>query len=229
MEGVPCFHTASCSRPINSQATSHMQVMKATVRGDWYNGHVAVKTHIPGREAYECAKVERKVHNELHAEPHVLPLRGYSKSSSRQKLVLAFPLCKGGSLTEAQERTPFNEGRLVRFSYEIASGASGASKRGWVHGDIKPCNVLLGTEEGPALLGDWGLASKTGTRYNRPRGSPHFMAPEVLMCARRTPGFFESDPRQDTYAIGMTLLDVGVQLHLHEVFYTDEVLSLIHI
>jgi serine/threonine protein kinase len=98
--------------------------------------------------------------------------------------------------------------RVVR---EIASALDYAHKRGVVHRDIKPDNILL-REDGSAVLTDFGIAragdSMRMTRTGAIIGTPHYMSPEQ---ARGQP----LDGRADLYSLGV----VFYQLLLGEVPY----------
>ena len=68
---------------------------------------------------------------------------------------------------------------------------------GWVHGDLKPGN-LIRTGEGTATLIDLGQASMVGDSKSRIQGTPGFIAPEQLRRARL-------DPRTDAFLLGATI------------------------
>jgi serine/threonine protein kinase len=67
-------------------------------------------------------------------------------------------------------------GRLVE---EICEALAYLHGRGWVHGDLKPANVLL-MADGSARLADFGLAGELdGTHaYLPPMASPDYVPPE---------------------------------------------------
>ena len=98
--------------------------------------------------------------------------------------------------------------RVVR---EIASALDYAHKRGVVHRDIKPDNILL-REDGSAVLTDFGIAragdSMRMTRTGAIIGTPHYLSPEQ---ARGQP----LDGRADLYSLGV----VFYQLLMGEVPY----------
>ncbi|MBI5853172.1 MAG: serine/threonine protein kinase [Planctomycetes bacterium] len=88
--------------------------------------------------------------------------------------------------------------RLVRMA---ALGLHHAHRRGIVHRDVKPSNVML-TPDGRALVLDFGLAHVLGdaelTRTGSALGSPAYMSPEQV---RGEP----TDERTDIYSLAATL------------------------
>jgi serine/threonine-protein kinase len=74
---------------------------------------------------------------------------------------------------------------------------------GWVHGDVKPGNLLLeptGTRRPHLRLGDLGEARRTAA-LGPAGGTPGYVAPEV-----RTGG--SARPSQDLYAVGVTAAEL---------------------
>ncbi len=111
-----------------------------------------------------------------------------------------------------QRRGPRRDYRFsVRVIREIASALDYAHRRGVVHRDIKPDNILL-REDGSSVLTDFGIAragdSMRMTRTGAIIGTPHYMSPEQ---ARGQP----LDGRADLYSLGV----VFYQLLLGEVPY----------
>ncbi len=100
---------------------------------------------------------------------------------------------------------PFSEKEALRITRQIAEALVCAEKHKIVHRDIKPDNILLGSD-GMAKLADLGLAKQTTDKGSKASqtgnavGTPHYMAPEQV---RGQIG--QIDIRTDIYALGATL------------------------
>ena len=97
---------------------------------------------------------------------------------------------------------PIRLGQGLKIGIGLAKGLAALHRAGIVHRDIKPDNVMLGTET--ARLIDFGVVRLPGIEENGPDpdqgapGTPSYMAPELLAGA---PG----DERSDIFALGVTL------------------------
>jgi hypothetical protein len=68
---------------------------------------------------------------------------------------------------------------------EAGHGIARLHAEGYVHGDIKPANILI--KDGVAKIGDFGLAAKPG-RAESIAGTPGYIAPEVAVGIRSASG-----------------------------------------
>jgi formylglycine-generating enzyme required for sulfatase activity/tRNA A-37 threonylcarbamoyl transferase component Bud32 len=133
------------------------------------------------------------------SHPHIVPLHFIGQNEDL--LYLAMECIDGGSLVDRIER----EGRLptdevVRIVKEVASALAYAHKRGVIHRDIKPHNVLLEEETGRSLVTDFGIArtaeGSSLTASGMMVGTPAYLSPEQVTGA-------PSDHRADIYALGV--------------------------
>lgn len=152
------------------------------------------------REARAVAKLD---------SPHVAVVHHVEVVKGRG-FVLEMEHVGGGSLARllgdddplAREAPPpLAAARAVEIALQIATALRAAHRKGVVHGDLKPENVLL-TPEGTVKLVDFGLAHILTER--RPdsigtiAGSPSYMAPEVILGEGAGPG-------ADVWSLGVLL------------------------
>ncbi|NTW03100.1 MAG: serine/threonine-protein kinase PknK [Oscillochloris sp.] len=135
--------------------------------------------------------------------PHIVPLYDYWRDTTGAYLVMRW--MAGGSLTVrmATGRLPLNT--TLDLAGQIASALALAHRRGVIHQDIKPANVLLDAE-GNAYLADFGIACQIGMPVKAdtnfvPAFTPGYAAPEQIRTG-------EKSPQSDIYSFGVLLYEL---------------------
>ena len=147
------------------------------------------------------------------SHPHILPLHDSGEVMSDESeepslLYFTTPFAAGESLRDRLMREPrLTIDDVVRLGGEIALALDYAHRRGVVHLDIKPGNILL--HEGHAVIADFGIAramSSAGDHALTPPsvvlGTPSYMSPEQSLSPA------EVDGRSDVYSLGCVLFEM---------------------
>ena len=142
------------------------------------------------REAKTAAKLDH---------PHIIPIYRVESEGLLNYFVMKY--VQGRSLDEVMRA---DEGLDVAFAQrvlqEAASALSHAHRRGVVHRDVKPANIMLDADD-RVVLTDFGI-SKAGegtsqlTQTGIIMGTPAYMAPEQVLGR-------EVDGRADQYALAV--------------------------
>jgi serine/threonine protein kinase len=134
--------------------------------------------------------------------PNLAPVLEAGEADGR--LYLAVRYVDGRSLAERLAvGGPLAVGELVRLAADVAAGLDALHRRGIVHRDVKPANILLAAD-GTAVLGDFGLAKSRAwtvlTRTGQVLGTANYLAPEVIRGQSAT-------PLSDLYGLGCVLFE----------------------
>ncbi|MCA9304309.1 MAG: serine/threonine protein kinase, partial [Phycisphaerales bacterium] len=165
----------------------------------WALKHVA-KTNPKAQRFLDQAEIEYKIASQLNHEsirkiPKMIKTGSLLKSTG---LLLVMELVDGISLHEEKPKTLAETIDVFR---QTASALAQMHDRGFVHADMKPHNVIVGTDlDGKltAKLIDLGQSCKIGTIKKRIQGTPDYIAPEQVH--RR-----EITAKTDMYNFGATM------------------------
>jgi serine/threonine protein kinase len=168
--------------------------------------YVAIKVMLPDvstdpgfverfeREAQVIAALEH---------PHILPVIDYGTVDGIHYLVMRY--LDGGSLDQRMRRQALGLEECSKFLSQVASALDYAHRRGVIHRDIKPNNIMLDSE-GNGYLTDFGIARMMQsdhklTATGSVMGTPAYMSPEQGMGR-------PVDGRSDIYTLGVVLYEM---------------------
>ena len=117
---------------------------------------------------------------------------------------LAMAIVDGPSLSRLLRNGRLPVRKSIEIAAQVAAGLAEAHRKGIVHRDIKPGNILLNSR-GVVKIVDFGLAALGGedriTRDGSVLGTPAYMSPEQWQG-------LDPDPRSDIWALGVVLFEM---------------------
>ena len=132
---------------------------------------------------------------------HPCVIQVFDSGTDHGQFYVVMELVDQGSLDDLMALRPrLPEKRVLEIGIQVAKGLRAAQRRGLIHRDVKPANILF-IDEHAAKIGDFGLASSATQRWGIGGvvwGTPEYVAPERL----------NNDPedfRSDIYSLGATL------------------------
>jgi serine/threonine-protein kinase len=121
------------------------------------------------------------------------------------KVFIAMEYLEGQSLADKIESKPLDIVEAINIALRVADGLKHAHKRGIIHRDIKPDNIMI-TEDGQAKIMDFGLAKLTGktrlTKTATVMGTIAYMSPEQAR------GDKDIGQKTDIWSLGVVLYEI---------------------
>jgi serine/threonine-protein kinase len=156
--------------------------------------YVAAKVLRGGDPEALLGLVREQAHRIEH--PHVLAPLGWAAEDD--VALIAMELVRDGSLRDLlARRGQLPEGLVALLLGQLLDALATVHRRGIVHGDVKPANLLVRDGTRPhLLLADFGVAARVRDPTAGPAGTPAFLAPERRAGA-------PPEPSQDVYAAGL--------------------------
>ncbi|MGH2455345.1 MAG: protein kinase domain-containing protein, partial [Candidatus Limnocylindria bacterium] len=139
------------------------------------------------------------------SHPNIVPVYDYGTDVEVGTQYIVMQLVEGEDLsTILRERGNLSTDDAVRVALGVASALEAAHRRGIVHRDVKPGNILI-TDDGDVKVTDFGIAravseasmTVTGTTL----GSVHYFSPEQARGDEVTGA-------SDVYALGIVLFEM---------------------
>lgn len=148
------------------------------------------------REARLIAKLDNR---------HIVPVYDFDEHNGQPYIVLK--LIDGQTLKDRMKNSPLSKIEILQVVKAVGDGLEYAHKRGILHRDTKPSNVLIASD-GKIYLTDFGLArlvegssSLTGDMII---GTPHYISPEQALNADNL------DEGTDIYSLGVMIYEMVV-------------------
>ena len=128
----------------------------------------------------------------------------YEANVSAPPHYIAMEFLDGGSLADRLARGPLPLGDAIRIGGQIALGLDHAHRRGVVHRDVKPSNVMFDSD-GKTAVTDFGISRVLDqTKFTVPGaklGTPDYMSPEQARGQ-------EADHRSDLYSLAVVVYEM---------------------
>ena len=149
---------------------------------------------------YEEGRIAAKLNH-----PHIITAIDVGQAGEYHYFVMEY--VEGQTVADMLEEDVYlDEEEAVRIVSQVAAGLEHAHAAGLIHRDVKPANIMIGSD-GVAKLADMGLAQFAATDdmphqdedgKRRVFGTPYYMSPEHIRT--KVP----LDARTDIYSLGAT-------------------------
>jgi serine/threonine-protein kinase 11 len=161
------------------------------------------------RTSAGIAQLEREIRlMKMFHHPHIIRIHEVLHLSASDEVYLILEYADKGCLGGFIDRgVHLAQPTIFSIIKQVLHGLKYLHDSGYVHQDIKPCNILL-TESGVAKLADFGIGHSFDSAA-MVVGSPAFQAPEALddsyVSDDDSDSSTEGPQKEDIWALGVTL------------------------
>ena len=138
------------------------------------------------------------------SHPSIITLHDMGIDEATQTPYLVMEFLDGQPLDRILEKGSIPLSKACAWAAEVASALGVAHRKGVIHGDVKPANMLV-TDDGRVKLMDFGMArlASRDTGATPLLGTPAYWCPEQIMGKPQ-------DARSDLFSLGVVLYEMVV-------------------
>jgi signal transduction histidine kinase len=169
----------------------------------FFPGDTAIRKEPLGPDA------ERRVRHEIAMLERLRGAEGIAQQAEASRYPGSVMLADSGGTSLADLTTPLAADELTGLAVALARAVAGIHRRGVMHRDINPANIVLARSGAPCLV-DFALATAVPelrpglTHHSEIVGTLAYLAPEATGRTGRA-----VDQRADLYALGATLYELA--------------------
>jgi serine/threonine-protein kinase len=136
------------------------------------------------------------------SHPSIITLHDMGIEESTQTPYLVMEFLEGQPLDRILEKGSLPFPRACALVAEVACALAAAHRKGVIHGDVKPANVLI-TDDGRVKLMDFGMArlASHDSGASPLLGTPAYWCPEQILGKPQ-------DARSDLFSLGVVLYEI---------------------
>jgi serine/threonine protein kinase len=166
--------------------------------------HVAIKLfpkNLAVGEGRDRFLAEARVVGQI-SHPHIVAVHDMGIEEANATPYLVMEYVEGQPLERVLEKGSVPFPRACAWAAEIAVALGIAHRRGIIHGDVKPANILV-NEENRIKLTDFGMArlANRDTKETPLLGTPAYWCPEQIVGKPQ-------DARSDIFSLGIVLYEM---------------------
>lgn len=195
----------------NTQGFNDFKLLKTTANASLYLAFKAGKRFLIKTTKDNTERQNKMLHREYELSigcdhPHLVHIYTIENLPFGTGLVMEY--IEGRTLDKYLVENPSKKERDRIFS-ELLSAVGYLHKRGIIHNDIKPENILITRIDNSLKLIDFGLADSDAEYALRALGcTPRYASPELQAQSRAI------DARSDIYSIGVLMREIFGKRHL---------------
>jgi eukaryotic-like serine/threonine-protein kinase len=136
------------------------------------------------------------------SHPAVIALHDMGIDEPSQTPYLVMEFIQGQPLEKLLEKGSIPFSRACAWTAQVATALAVAHRKGVIHGDVKPANILI-TEDDRVKLTDFGMArlASRDSKETPLLGSPAYWCPEQIMGKPQ-------DARSDIFSLGVVMYEM---------------------